>query len=71
MGPTPASDTEPMTIPETDLARTRRFCGQQVPIELRAELRVEYRVRGRTMTLVEHRPPWNRALDQGWTDVRS
>ena len=29
------SDTESMTVPETDLARIRRFCEKQVPPEMR------------------------------------
>lgn len=58
-----------MAIPETDLARIRRFCDEQVPPEMRDQVRVEHRVRGRTVTIVEHRPPWNPALGPEWTDT--
>jgi hypothetical protein len=58
-----------MAVPETDLALIRRFCEQQVPPEGRDQVRVEHRVRGRTVTIVEHRPPWNRALGSEWTDT--
>ena len=51
-----------MALPETDLARIRRFCEKQVPPEMWDQVRVEHRVRGRTVTIVEHRPPWNPAL---------
>lgn len=63
------SDTESMAIPETDLARIRRFCEQQVAPEMRDQVRVEHRVRGRTVTIVEHRPPWSPALGPEWTDT--
>ncbi|MGH3116531.1 MAG: DUF3024 domain-containing protein [Gaiellales bacterium] len=58
-----------MAVPETDLARIRRFCEEQVPPEMRDQVRVEHRVRGRTVTIVEHRPPWNLALGPEWTDT--
>lgn len=58
-----------MAIPETDLARIRRFCEKQAPPEVRNEVRVEHRVRGRIVTIVEHRPPWNPALGPEWTDT--
>ena len=58
-----------MAVPETDLLRIRRFCEEQVPREMRDQVRVEHRVRGRTVTIVEHRPPWNPALVPEWTDT--
>jgi hypothetical protein len=58
-----------MTVPETDLARIRLFCEQQVPPEMRHQMRVEQRVRGRTVTIVEQRPPWDPALETEWTDI--
>jgi hypothetical protein len=64
-----SSDIESMAVPETDLARIRRFCEKQVPPEVRDQVRVEYRVRGRTVTIVEHRPPWTAALSPEWTDT--
>ena len=58
-----------MAVPETDLARIRRFCAQQVPPQLRDQIRVEHRVRGRTVTIVERRPPWDSDLPRGWTEM--
>lgn len=49
--------------------RVRRFCETQVPLEMRDQVRVELRVRGRTVTLVEHWPPWSPALGPEWTDT--
>lgn len=48
-----------MPVPETDLARVRRFCAAQVPAHLRDQIRVECRVRGAAVTIVECRPPWD------------
>ncbi len=58
-----------MTVPETDLARIRRFCDKQVPPELRNQVRVEHRVRGRTVTIVEHRPLWDATPGTEWIDI--
>jgi hypothetical protein len=58
-----------MVVPETDLARIRRFCEEQVPPDMRDQVRVEHRVRGQTVTIVEHRPPWNPALGPDRTDT--
>ena len=33
------------------------------------QVRVEHRVRGRTVTIVERRPPWSPAPGQEWTDL--
>lgn len=34
-----------MAVPEADLARIRRFCEEQVPLEMRDQVRVEHRLR--------------------------
>ena len=54
--------------PELDLARIRRYCETRVPVEAQDQLRVEHRVRGRTVTIVECRPPWHESLGPGWTE---
>ena len=58
-----------MAVPETDLARIRRFCAEQVPPELQDRLRVEHRVRGRTVTIVECRPPWAADQTTEWSEL--
>lgn len=63
------SVTGAMAVPETDLARIRRFCEDQVPTEMSDQVRVEHRVRGRSVTIVERRPPWNAALDAEWSEM--
>ena len=53
------------TVPETDLARVRRWCAASVPARVRNEVRVEHHVRGRSVTLCETRVPWDGVGD--WT----
>ena len=48
-----------MALPETDLARIRRWCDEQVPRHLWEQLRIESDVADRHVTIVEVRPPWD------------
>jgi hypothetical protein len=57
------------SLPETDLARIRRFCAAQVPAHMRDQVRVEYRVRGSAVTIVECRPTWDPAHDPMWSET--
>lgn len=63
------SDAEDMAIPEDDVARIRRPCEKQVPAELLDRVRVEHRVLGRTVTIVEYQAPWNPGLSSEWIEV--
>lgn len=56
-------------IPEFDLARIQRFCAGRVPLEFAEEIRVEHEVRGRSVTILECRPPW-RPPPTEWTRKR-
>jgi hypothetical protein len=56
-------------VPDLDLARIRQFCERRVPSHLRDELRVEADVRGRSVTIVECRPPWHPNLT-AWSRMR-
>jgi hypothetical protein len=40
-------------VPELHLHQITRWCQQRVPAQVRDQVRVEYRVRGRTVTIVE------------------
>lgn len=53
-------------LPDTDLERIRRFCAAASPAEFADKLRVEHSVRGKSVTIVECRPPWDGADDE-WT----
>lgn len=57
-----------MSVPATDLDRVRQFCQGQVPSHMQDLLRVEYRVRGRTVTIVECRPPSHAEAGAEWED---
>lgn len=48
-----------MPIPETDIARIRRWCDGQVPRHLWDQVKVEADVEPRHVTIVEVRPPWD------------
>ena len=50
---------EPRGLPETDLARVRRWCRDRVPEDVRDQLRVEADLDTRHVTILECRPPWD------------
>lgn len=53
-------------VPDTDLERIKRYCVERSPAEHDDKLRIERTVRGKTVTIVERRPPWDRGDDE-WT----
>jgi hypothetical protein len=54
-------------LPETDVARVRRWCRARVPERVRDEVRVEVDVADRHLTIVECRPPWRPDFGPEWT----
>ena len=56
-------------LPETDLARIAKYCATRVPAHVLKELRVEFETRGRTVTIIETRPPWQGG-DAPWTRLK-
>jgi hypothetical protein len=54
-------------IPDTALAAVRKYCDGKVPAPHRDEVRVEYDVRGKNVTVFECRPPWQPTLGAEWT----
>lgn len=54
-------------LPETDVARVRRWCRAWVPGHVRDEVRVEVDVADRHLTIVECRPPWRPDCGPEWT----
>ncbi|MFS3128984.1 DUF3024 domain-containing protein [Nocardioides sp. Bht2] len=58
-----------MALPEDGASRIRRFCEKQVPAELLDRVRVEHRVRGRAVTIVEYQAPWNPEPSSWWIEV--
>jgi hypothetical protein len=57
------------SIPELHLHQITRWCQQRVPTHVRDKVRVEHRVRGRNVTVVERRPPWSPAVGPEWTTM--
>jgi DUF3024 family protein len=54
-------------LPDTDVARVKRWCRARLPEHVRDEVRVEVDVADRYMTIVECRPPWRGHEDEEWT----
>lgn len=54
-------------MPEIDIARVQRWCRSRVPVQVRAEVRVEADVNERNVTIMECHPPWQAADDAAWT----
>jgi hypothetical protein len=44
--------------PDTHVRQIARWCAGRVPVQVRHQVRVESKVRGRNVTIVERRPPW-------------
>ena len=59
----------PGAVPDTDMARIQRYCASQVPAEHQHEIRVECRVRGKTVTIMECRPPWSEDGGTEWSEL--
>lgn len=49
---------KPAAVPALDLARIQRYCDGKVPAHLHDKIRIELDVRGRSVTILECRPPW-------------
>ena len=58
-----------MSLPETDVARVRRWGGEQNERigEHIDEMRVEMDVEARAITILECRPPWREDFGPEWT----
>ncbi|MHB8469950.1 MAG: DUF3024 domain-containing protein [Gaiellaceae bacterium] len=63
-----------MAIPElVRHAATRRveaFCERRVPSHVRAEVRLEFLVRGNNVTIVERRAPWRPEYGPEWSSLK-
>jgi len=62
-----AGDRARVSIAETDLARARRWCEGRVPLRFRDQVRVELKVHGQALTVVERRPPWPPRVGAEWS----
>lgn len=58
-----------MTVPSRDLAAIRDYCAAQVPAHVQDRVRIESRVRGKTVTIWESQPVEPGDLSGDWFDV--
>jgi len=56
-----------LALPDTDLARVGRWCGQRIPEHARQQVRLEHNIHGRTVTIIERRAPWDPEYGPEWT----
>lgn len=45
------------------------YCTDKVPSDLADEIRIEYKIRGRAISIYELRPPWSETLGPTWTSM--
>lgn len=54
-------------IPDLDLRKIHKYASRVVPSEFQDQIRMEVEVRGKTVTIVECRPPWREDFGPDWT----
>ena len=59
----------PVAVREDAIRQVAAFCDQRVPAELREQLRLEHAIRGKSITIVERRPPWSERVGPDWTST--
>lgn len=59
--------TPKLALPQLDLARIQRYCDGKIPPRLHEQIRIDMEVRGRSVTILECRPPWTPAIGPRWT----
>jgi Protein of unknown function (DUF3024) len=60
----------PTEVKDDAIALVTTYCATKIPSEHDSEIRIEYRVRGNTITIYECRPPWREDLGPDWTSLR-
>jgi hypothetical protein len=62
------------SIPDVDLERIKRYCAKESPAALADKLRIIYKTRGNSVTILETRPPWDGRgtewTEQGYAQLR-
>ena len=54
-------------VPELDIARIRRYLAGRIPARVAHLVRLEIDVDGRSVTILECRPPWSPDMESDWT----
>ena len=60
----------PTVLPEPDIEKLRRFCEQRVPARAKEQVRLEVSVKGKRVSVHEHRAPYL-GLAGEWTSMPS
>jgi hypothetical protein len=60
----------PTEVKDEAIALVATYCATKVPSEHDDKIRIEYRVRGDTITIYECRPPWREDFGPDWTSMR-
>jgi hypothetical protein len=55
-------------IPDTDLEQIKLFCADESPAKVADQVRVVYKVRGKSVTISESRAPWD-GRGTEWTEA--
>ena len=55
------------SVPDLDLHKIRKYAENKVPARVRDKIRMEVDVRGKSVTIVECRPPWHEMVGPEWT----
>ena len=55
---------------EEAMRTVEAYCESRVPEDLRQEIRIKCTRRGKSITIVERRPPWNPDLSSEWSEVK-
>lgn len=58
-------------IPDLDLRKIRKYAARVVPPDFQDQIRMEVDVRGKTVTIVECRPPGGKISDPSGPDKES
>jgi len=46
-----------------------RYCENRIPPHARDQIKMEYKIRGNSVTLIERRPPWRPELPPEWSSM--
>lgn len=59
----------PAEVLDPAMSLVATYCATKVPAEHDDKLRIEYKVRGNTITIYECRPPWRKEVGPDWTKM--
>lgn len=60
----------PAEVKNAAISQVTTYCATKVPAEHDDKIRIEYKLRGNTLTIYECRPPWREDFGPEWTSRR-